>query len=209
MHPASSALFFMTLTRIVTWSHFLAREILRPGDLAVDLTAGKGRDTCLLAEMVAPAGRVVAFDVQEPALAATDQALRETGHQPVRLQAGQQVPESFGIFLVQSCHSNLCRVVPAGAKVIMANLGYLPGGDPTVMTAEPTTLAALEQSLEILAAGGRLIVTVYPGHAGGREEDAAVSRFFSRLSSSDWQVLQMRVANHAGAPGLIAAEKKL
>ena len=198
----------MTLTRIVTWSHFLAREILQPGDLAVDLTAGKGRDTCLLAGAVAPGGRVIAFDLQESALKATDQALREGDHRPVRLQTGHRVPDVPGVFLVRDCHSGLGRIVTGDAKVIIANLGYLPGGDPAVMTAEPTTLAALEQSLEILTEGGRLIVTVYPGHAGGREEDAAVSRFFSGLSSRDWQVLQMRVANHAVAPGLIAAEKK-
>ena len=38
-----------SLIRIVTWSHELVREVLRPGDLAVDLTAGKGRDTLALA----------------------------------------------------------------------------------------------------------------------------------------------------------------
>lgn len=197
----------MPLTRIVSWSHVLAREILRPGDLAVDLTAGRGRDTRLLAETVGLSGQVLAFDIQPKAEAATKQNLQQSGYQPVSLPVGQAMPAVPGIFLVLGCHSNLFRAIAGGARVVMANLGYLPGGDRTVATRARTTLAALEQALQILERGGRLIVTTYPGHAGGGEEESAVSRLLAGLPGGEWQVLQMRVANHAAAPGLIAAEK--
>ncbi len=50
---------------------------------------------------------------------------------------------------------------------IIANLGYLPGGDRAIITRSESTLAALDQSLTSLAVGGRVAVVVYPGHAGG------------------------------------------
>lgn len=198
----------MTLTRIVSWSHRLAREVLRPGDLAIDLTAGRGKDTCLLAEAVGPTGRVLAYDIQHQALAATARALRDFDREPVFLSVGQAIPSSAGIFLVEGCHSTVADAVTEGAKVVMANLGYLPGGDPQVTTREMTTLAALEQGLKILEIGGRLIVTVYTGHPGSTEEEVAVNMLLSGLPSADWQVLQVRVVNHVDAPVLLVAEKK-
>lgn len=56
-----------SLTRIVPWSQQLVCEVLRPGDLAVDLTAGKGRATLALAKAVGAQGQVVAFDLQTTA----------------------------------------------------------------------------------------------------------------------------------------------
>ena len=198
----------MTLTRIVSWSHRLAREILRPGDLAIDLTAGRGRDTCMLAEAVGPTGRVLAYDIQHEALTATARALREIGREPACLSVGQPIPSSPGIFLCEGCHGTLADAVAEGAKVVMANLGYLPGGDPQVTTRDMTTLAALERGLKILEVGGRLIVTVYTGHPGGAEEEVAVNKLLGGLPGTDWQVLQIRVVNHIDAPAVFVAEKK-
>ena len=39
-------------------------QVLRPGDMAVDATAGNGADTLALARMVGPRGVVHAIDVQ-------------------------------------------------------------------------------------------------------------------------------------------------
>ena len=64
-----------SLTRIVPWCHQLVAEVLKPGDLAVDLTAGKGRDTLVLAQAVGEGGQVVAFDLQAVALEQTAQYL--------------------------------------------------------------------------------------------------------------------------------------
>jgi len=198
----------MTLTRIVDWSHLLAREILEPADLAVDLTAGKGRDTCMLAEAVGSTGRVVAFDIQLEALAAARQNLAVTGCLVTDRPADQLLPAAAGVYLVHACHTALEHLVRGPVKVVMANLGYLPGGDQEIVTSAETTVAALEQALRLLTKGGRLLVTVYPGHPGGAQEGEAVQQLFTRLSSADWQVLQVVVANHTVAPYLLAVEKK-
>lgn len=52
------------------FSHQLVKEILQPGDYAVDATMGNGNDTLFLAQLV-ETGKVYAFDIQEAAVIAT------------------------------------------------------------------------------------------------------------------------------------------
>ena len=89
----------------------------------------------------------------------------------------------------------------------MANLGYLPGGDQTLITGPESTIPALTQSLELLSVGGRLAVTVYPAHPGGVEEANMVDDLFFSLPREMWMVLLLRVANCDEAPYLLVAER--
>ena len=60
---------------------FMARHV-RSGAFCIDATAGRGRDTVLLARLAGPAGRVLALDVQEEAVEATArETLIEMGNQ--------------------------------------------------------------------------------------------------------------------------------
>jgi len=196
-----------SLTRIVPWSQQLACEVLSPGDLAVDLTAGKGRDTLSLAHAVGPIGQVVALDLQAAALAQTAQLLESHGLTVNLWSSGLVLPRQPGIFLLQTCHGDISQHLQHPAKVIMANLGYLPGGGQIVVTQTDSTLSALQQSLGLLAPGGRLVVTVYPGHPGGCEEQAAVKGLLGDLTGDHWQVLSIHVANCSSAPELLIAER--
>lgn len=196
-----------SLTHIVSWSQMLACEILRHGDLAIDLTAGKGRDTYALAKAVGPTGQVVAFDLQNVALEQTALFLQGHNLAVYHSSGGQILAEQPGIYLVRACHGTLGKVLLHPARVIMANLGYLPAGDQSFITQPRTTLDALQQSLPLLVPGGRLVVTVYPAHAGGVEEEAVVKDFFSSLPVDRWQVLSLRIANCSVAPGLLVAER--
>ena len=47
------------------------------------------------------------------------------------------------------------------------NLGYLPGGDKTLITEPKTTLEALNVAKDILMPGGLISLVVYVGHPGG------------------------------------------
>lgn len=198
-----------SLISIVPWSQKLACEVLAPGDLAVDLTAGKGRDTHALAKAVGSAGQVVAFDLQAAAIEQTTEYLRANGLQVNHRSADHPLPEQSGIFLIQACHSTLSAVLKSPAKVIMANLGYLPGGDLSLVTRAASTLAALQQSLSLLVPGGRLIVTLYPAHPGGAEESGVVDSLLCNLSRDHWQVLSLHAANRSEAPYLLVAERTL
>jgi hypothetical protein len=196
-----------SLTRIVPWSQQLACEVLLPGDLAVDLTAGKGRDACAMAKAVGPDGQVVAFDLQTSALEQTAELLGRHGFAVKSWPADQSLPKEPGVYLVHACHSSLDKMLHHFPKAIMANLGYLPGGDKSLVTRSETTLAALQQAVALLAPGGRLAVTVYPVHPGGAEEGAAVDELFSNLHRNQWQVLSLRAENQSEAPYLMVAER--
>ena len=196
-----------SLINIVSWSQLLACEILHPGDLAVDLTAGKGRDTYSLAKAVGSKGQVVAFDLQATALEQAMEFLQSHDFFVNNWSASETLPKQAGIFLVHACHSSLDKILQRPAKAIMANLGYLPGGDPMLITRPDSTLAALQQSLHLLAPGGRLAVTVYPGHPGGEKEGTVVDVFFRDLPREQWHVLSMRALNHNAAPYLHVAER--
>jgi SAM-dependent methyltransferase len=195
-----------SLTRIVPRGQQLICEVLAPGDLAVDLTAGKGRDTLALAQAVGPTGQVIAFDLQAVALQQTAGLLQKYGLSANFWPAGQFLSRQPGIFLIRACHSTLSQYLDRPAKAILANLGYLPGGDRLLVTQAASTLAALQQSLRSLAPGGRLAVTVYVEHQGGAEEAAAVTELFGTLPGDRWQVLAVHVANCDSAPKLLVAE---
>lgn len=188
-------------------AHRLVCEVLEPGQLAVDLTAGKGLDTRLLYEAVGSAGRVLGFDIQAAAITLTQERLAAMGAAVRLLPVGAVVPQAAGVYLTQQCHSQLAQVVQEPVAAVMANLGFLPGSDGQIITRPATTLRALEQSAARLMPGGRLVVVVYVGHPGGADEGRAVDRFFQQLPSAQWQVLRTQVANRSDAPYLLAAQK--
>lgn len=197
-----------TLTRIVPWCHQLLTEVLRPGDVAVDLTAGQGRDTLLLARAVGMHGQVIAFDVQKQALEQTAQSLQGDGFAVTDWEEGAEIPAKSGIYLVHACHSALNAFVTLPLRAAVANLGYLPGGDPALITSAATTCRALQRTLDLLVPGGRLAVVLYPGHPGGANEAAAVDRLLTSLPANRWQVLCVEVANVAQAPRLLVVQHR-
>lgn len=198
-----------SLSRIIPWGHELLAEVVAPGSLVVDLTAGRGQDTLALWQMAGAQGQVVAFDIQAAALEATQQRLLEAGA-PVRQIDADHLLVSLrpGVDLVRLCHSRYSEVISASPAAIIANLGYLPGGDQRLITRPETTLSSLRQALESLVAGGRMAVVVYPGHSGGEREAALVGGFFSTLDSMFFDVLQMSLSNRRQAPGLFVVEKR-
>ena len=156
-----------SLTRIVAWGHDLIREVLSPGDLAVDLTAGKGRDTLVLAEAVGPTGQVVAFDKQAVALTQTFALLQQYGYRVKKWPGDRDIPPGNGIVLIQASHSSLQKLLSRPVRAVIANLGYLPGGHRRLIPCPESTLPALPQSLALWSNGGRRAVTVDPAHPGG------------------------------------------
>ena len=150
--------------RLTGLAHTAVRDVVRPGDIAVDGTAGNGHDTLFLAEVVGPTGRVFAFDAQSAAIQATRRRLHTHGREQT-------------VELIALCHSRLGEILPPQLEInaAMFNLGYLPGGDKHVTTLSKTTLAALSACLERLAVGGILTLVAYRGHPGGATEAADVA----------------------------------
>lgn len=196
------------LANIVSQSQAYLAAVLHPGDLTVDLTAGNGADTLFLAEAVGPNGRVIAFDIQESALVAAAEKIAKAGI-PCRRSGSPGTPfAESGVTLVAAGHEALADYIAAPVNGVIANLGYLPGGDRSIVTRPESTVAALTHATVLLATGGRLAVVVYPGHPGGEEEGAAVDTFFASLPLKKWNVLRVTVPNSSAAPYLLVAEKR-
>jgi ubiquinone/menaquinone biosynthesis C-methylase UbiE len=187
----------MELPRPTELAHRLLKEAIAAGDVVVDATAGNGYDTLFLAEEVGEAGRVLAFDVQEQAVAAARERVEAAG-------LGGRVS-----FFVES-HAELSqRTGAASVAAVMFNLGYLPGGDHARMTVPEETLRGLEGAAVVLRPGGVLSVVAYPGHPGGSGEAAAVEGWMARRAEEGWRVSRYgAVGTRRPAPFLLLAVKR-
>lgn len=100
-------------TSAVAWSHTVLENFFTKDHVAVDLTAGNGKDTLFLAER---ASRVLAMDIQQAAIEKTEAFLKEK--------------HVKNVALIRDSHENVSRYVDLQAvDVFVMNLGYLPGGD--------------------------------------------------------------------------------
>lgn len=180
------------LPSAVGWSHLVIEGRLRPGQIAIDATAGNGHDALFLARTVGPTGKVFIFDVQKSALDSTHSRLQAAG-----------IPQTC-FQLLHRGHEALAQTIPAECKgaiqTVMFNLGYLPGSDRSLVTRTETTLSAIAAGLEWLAPKGIMTVVVYPGHEGGAEESRCVAEMANRLPSQDFEVQHIRPVNRTAAP---------
>lgn len=188
----------MNLPNALTYSHTLLSECVGPGDTVVDATVGNGHDTLFLANQVGQTGRVIGFDIQPAALKETQTQLTLTGlASQVDLHATGH--EQVGEFLTTD-------TLISGA---IFNLGYLPGGDKSLITRPNTTLIAVKTLLAHLRRGGRIILVVYSGHPGGQTEREAVVAFCQQLPQKTYQVLRYGFINQIHHPPfLLAIERR-
>ena len=183
------------LPGILAFAHDVLQRALRPGDCAVDATAGNGHDTMLLAQCVGKHGKVYAFDVQTSALAATQARLQQAGLQDRAI-------------LIADSHARLRQHVPPGLRAAVFNLGYLPGSDKTVVTQAASTLSALEQALDLLQPGGIVVLVIYSGHPGGNAESQAVQDWVQSLNPQQALAVQYGLLNQNGMPPYVIAIEK-
>lgn len=185
------------MIRATELAHLVIRQAVQPGDLVIDATVGNGHDTLLLAELVGPSGRVIGFDIQETALEAARE--RTSGYRQVTL--------------VHAGHENLAHhlTVPGDAErgltAVMFNLGYLPGAPKDIVTCADTTLAALEQAVDLVAVRGLVTLVLYPGHPGGEEEATAVREYVARLGDGFAVTQYARINSARPAPELLVIER--
>ena len=179
------------ITDTTALAMYVAGAYLHPGDFAVDATCGRGNDTVALAKAVGPAGRVLALDIQEEAVAATEERLREEGLSNVTV-----VRDSF-VNVQARWRGTMGGALP---QAIVFNLGYLPGGDKTVTTTAETTLAGLAAALEILAAGGIIAIVMYDGHPAGAAEKQAVLGWAEGLDAAKYHAGYLAFPNQTHYP---------
>ncbi len=181
-------------------AHSIVREIVHRGDVTIDATAGNGHDTRYLADLVGQTGLVWAIDVQQAAIEQTSFNLGPTRRGHVRL--------------LHNNHADLKSLIPneyhGHISVVMFNLGYLPGGDPSLTTLATTTLTAVEACLELLRPGGVLTLIAYLGQSGGAVEAEAIEGLLNRLDPGTFEVSRYSSAGiSTSSPRLRVVRKRV
>ncbi len=179
-------------------AHRYWKELLQPGDHAIDATCGNGKDTLKLAQLLHSTSQLITLDIQSLALQRTQQFLRE--HLPIeqlsRIHFFQQSHVEF---------PSLAYTFPI--KLIVYNLGYLPGGEKSITTQTMTTLMSLSAAQSLIARGGMISITCYPGHDEGKMEQEALLNTVKALNSNEWQVLFHNWPNRPCSPNLLLLSK--
>lgn len=186
----------MRLERVLQYAKTLLRDTIEIGDTVVDATAGNGHDTLFLAELVGDTGHVYAFDVQQQAVDATMRRLAEAG-----VQARCEV--------ILDGHEQVANYVSTPIKAAVFNLGYLPGAAHDVITKPSTTVAALESLLQQLVVGGMIVLVIYYGHEGGKEERDRVLDYVASLPQKQVHVLRYEFINQQNDPPFVIALEKV
>jgi len=189
----------MKLMRILPFARSLIDLAVKEGDIVVDATVGNGHDTLYLAERVGLSGHVFGFDIQAQAIENTTKRLRE--HQM-----------ETRVTLVQASHAELRTHIPSQYKGritgAMFNLGYLPGGDKQIVTKPNSTIAAIEQLLEIMAPEGIIVLVIYHGHPEGAIERDALLQYVSTIDQQRAHVIRYEFMNQINHPPFIVAIEK-
>lgn len=183
----------MTLMRVLPFTKFLLEQAVVEGDKVIDATAGNGHDTLFLAQLAGNTGKVYAFDIQEDAIRATRERVKDSGNVDVILDS----------------HAKINQYVTEEIAAAVFNLGYLPKGDHSIITKSATTLAAVSQCLDLLKPYGIVAIVIYSGHEGGSEERDSVMDFVSQLPQTKFDVMKYQFINQQHSPPfLVAIEKK-
>jgi len=189
----------MKLDRILPFARTLLEKAVGDGDIAIDATMGNGHDTSYLANLVGNEGKVYSFDIQDQALEATEKRLAELDY-------------SNRVVLTKTGHENVGRIIPAKihgiVKGAIFNLGYLPGGDKSIVTSSNTTISAVEQIFKMLAPEGIIILVIYHGHEEGATERDELIQFAENFSQEKAHVLQYQFINQKNNPPFIIAIEK-
>jgi predicted methyltransferase len=177
--------------RLVTWAKWFVQQQVSYGDICVDATVGNGFDTLFLAECVGSEGKVYGFDIQQSALDNTKKLLSEAGLLD-------------RVVLFQDSHSHLdTYLIKDTVKAVMFNLGYLPGGDRSIVTKPESTVQALSLALPLLKIGGIITVVSYRGHPGAIEEFNNVKEFLTNINSKKYRAFCLDVLNQEHLPPVL------
>lgn len=181
-------------------AHSYWSKIVQIGDVVIDATCGNGHDTFKLSQLALSPnkGIIYAFDIQE-------QAIESTRHY---LASHLNADQMQRIVFLQCCHSSFPQeIFPGSVKLIVYNLGYLPGGNKAKTTQSTTTLQSLRQAQELLQSGGLISITCYPGHKEGEKEQEEILEYAATLSPREWSCCHHRWLNRMNSPTLLLIQK--
>lgn len=181
-------------------AHTYWAQSVQIGDTVIDATCGNGQDTLKLCQLTLSIdkGKVYTIDIQEQAL--------KSAYQFITLHLDPTLINR--VQFQQGCHSTFPSEISLNSvKLIVYNLGYLPGGDKTKTTEIGTTLKSLRQAQDLLQPGGIISMTCYSGHTEGAKEQEGILEYASQLAPKDWSCCQHKWLNRQQAPSLLLIQK--
>ena len=181
------------------FSHQLFAERISQGDTVVDCTVGNGHDTLFLANLVGPAGTLYGFDIQAEAIKNTRNLLTKNH------------VDTENVYLYNISHSKVDEILPYETTIAGAifNLGYLPGGDKTIVTYSETTIQGIRGCPSHLARNGIVVLVIYYGHPGGEKEKKDVLEFGRQLDQKQYNVLTYKFINQEHWPPFVMAIQRI
>ena len=172
-------------------AHALWQKILHENDTAIDATAGNGHDTLILSRII-KTGKLYAIDIQQEALKKTKEKIEQAN------------PGYDQIVYINASHAHFPSSIPLhSVRLIVYNLGYLPGGDKSLTTETQSTLESLENALDLLMPSGAISLMLYPGHEEGEREAKAVIAFAKDLSKIKYEVTHHTHPDNPKSPSLL------
>lgn len=174
-------------------AHALWSNIISPNDLVIDATLGNGHDALFLAKCLKGQGTLLGYDIQKKSIDASNELF----------SAHPELKSIHTNFFLQS-HEEIDASLP---KLIVYNLGYLPGGDKSITTTTNTTKKSIEKAMTLVKEGGVISITSYPGHEEGKMELDLIISFFS-TPPKGWRSFSFRSSN-PNAPVLFLFQKEL
>jgi tRNA1(Val) A37 N6-methylase TrmN6 len=181
-------------------AHWYWAKLITPGDCIIDATCGNGKDTLQLAELAIQIGmgKVYAFDIQKEAIESAKKYLFE------HLAVDQMQRVEF----ILGSHTQFPdTILSQSVKLIVYNLGYLPGGNKAQTTLAETTLTSLKAAQTLIAPGGAISIMCYPGHPAGQIEEEALLAFAEHLPKSEWSCCHHRWLNRLKSPSLLLLQR--
>ena len=174
--------------QITEWCLRFIRDHVKEGDICIDATAGNGNDTLALCQLVGEYGKVIAFDIQETAIANTKKRLLDNG-----------VEDRAEVYM--ESHTNMGKYAEENSvSCIVFNFGYLPGGDHNLATRKESSIEAIHGGLRLLRKGGLMSLCIYSGGDSGFEERDAILEELKTLDGKKYLVIKSEYYNRPNNP---------
>jgi len=180
----------MNLNSHLTFAHTIWHSLVQCGDTVIDATLGNGHDALALANMLSK-GTLIGYDIQEKSINHCQKLLHDK--------------KNIAIELRHQCHA---QIEAKEAKLIVYNLGYLPGSDKSLTTRVETTLQSIKRAQKILIESGIISITLYPGHPEGAKELEALLAYSQSLDKKEWTVSWTSWPNRKKGPSVLLYQKK-
>jgi tRNA G37 N-methylase Trm5 len=177
-------------------AHHFLETYIKPGDCVVDATAGRGRDTLFLCNLVGKEGHVFAFDIQKDAIESTKERLKQNNL-------------TDGVTLILDSHANMDHYLsPGQVSAVVFNFGYLPGGDHTIYTQPESSINAIKKALTLIKSFGIVSLCIYYGGDSGFEERDALIKYLKTIDHKHYTVVLEQFYNRPNCPPLVVHIQK-